>query len=97
MKLEFHSAAEAEFLEVVGYYESRVPGLGNALIEEMEALLELINQTPKAWQVEAEPDIRKAPFQRFPISLIYRQRGNNFQVLAVAHDRRRPQYWIERV
>jgi len=26
----FHPAAEAEFLELIGYYESKVPGLGGA-------------------------------------------------------------------
>ena len=46
----FHPAAEAEFLESVGYYESRVPGLGGALIEEMEALADLICSSPRARQ-----------------------------------------------
>jgi len=31
MKYYFHPAAEAEFLESVGYYESKVSGLGGAL------------------------------------------------------------------
>lgn len=30
MNYSFHPAAEAEFLESVGYYESKVPGLGDA-------------------------------------------------------------------
>jgi len=35
MNYSFHPAAEAEFLESVGYYESAVPGLaGSALIRE---------------------------------------------------------------
>lgn len=38
MNYSFHPAAEAEFLESVGYYESRVPELGGALIEEFKAL-----------------------------------------------------------
>lgn len=61
MTYEFHPAAEAEFLESVGYYESKVPGLGGALIEEFEALADLIGESPAAWQVELEPDIRRAP------------------------------------
>ena len=32
MKYSFHPAAEAEFLESVGYYESKVSGLGGAFI-----------------------------------------------------------------
>ncbi|EBA01046.1 hypothetical protein [Marinobacter sp. ELB17] len=40
MNYFFHPAAEAEFLESVGYYESKVPGLGGAFIAEFEALAE---------------------------------------------------------
>ena len=97
MNYSFHPAAEAEFLESVGYYESKVPGLGGALREEFEALANLVGESPKAWQVELKPDIRRAPLQRFPLSIIYREKTDGFQVLAVAHDRRRPQYWLGRL
>ncbi|WP_027855611.1 hypothetical protein [Marinobacterium litorale] len=97
MNYSFHPAAEAEFLESVGYYESKVPGLGGALIEEFEALAILVSKTPQGWQVEFPPDIRRAPLHRFPLSIIYRERPDSFQILAVAHDRRRPQYWLGRL
>jgi plasmid stabilization system protein ParE len=97
MSYLFHPAAEAEFLESVGYYESRVPGLGAAFIKEFEALAELIDHSPKGWQVELEPDIRKAPLQRFPLSILYREREDSVQILAVAHNRRRPLYWLGRL
>jgi hypothetical protein len=97
MIYSFHPAAEAEFLESVGYYESKVPGLGGAFIVEFEALANLVGESPKAWQVELQPDIRRAPLQRFPLSIVYREKRDGFQVLAVAHDRRRPQYWLSRL
>jgi len=96
MKYQFHPAAEAEFLEAVAYYESKVTGLGATLISEFEMLAVLIGDTPKAWQVMLEPDIRKAPLHRFPMSVIYREKTTGFEVLAIAHDRRRPQYWLDR-
>ena len=97
MNYFFHPAAEAEFLEVVGYYESKAPGLGDAFAQEFKALAELIGESPKAWQIERKPDIRRAPLHRFPLSIVYRQKPAGFQVLAVAHDRRRPQYWLGRM
>jgi plasmid stabilization system protein ParE len=96
MTYTFHPAAEAEFLESVGYYESEVPGLGDAFREEFEALAELIGDSPKGWQVELEPDIRRLPLHRFPLSIIYREQPSGFQILAVAHDRGRPYYWLGR-
>ena len=64
--------------------------MGGAFIEEFEALANLIGESPKAWQAELPPDIRRAPLQRFPLSIVYRESPDGFQVLAVAHDRRRP-------
>ena len=97
MNYSFHPAAEAEFLESVGYYESKVRGLGGALITEFEALATLIGESPKNWRVQLEPDIRRAPLHRFPLSIVYREKSDGFQVLAVAHHRRRPQYWLGRL
>ncbi|RUO73296.1 type II toxin-antitoxin system RelE/ParE family toxin [Idiomarina ramblicola] len=96
MSYTFHPAAESEFLESVGYYESKVQGLGQALINEFSVLVNLIIDNPEAWQVEAKPGIRKAPLSRFPLSIIYRKSTGNIQVLAIAHHHRRPQYWLGR-
>ncbi|MDO8908414.1 MAG: type II toxin-antitoxin system RelE/ParE family toxin [Pseudohongiella sp.] len=97
MTYSFHPAAEAEFLEAIGYYESKVSGLGDALIHEFSALADLIGESPKAWKIELPPDIRKAHLLRFPLAIVYRVMSDSFQVLAIAHDRRRPQYWVVRL
>ena len=65
MRYFFHPAAEAEFLESVGYYESKVPGLGGALINEFQALATLIGESPMAWRIELEPGIRSVPPSAF--------------------------------
>lgn len=97
MSYEFHPVAEEEFLESVGFYESRVSGLGSALIEEFESLADSISNSPRTWKVVAPPNIRLAYFRRFPLSLIYRESADGFQNLAVAHQSRRPRYWIKRI
>lgn len=96
MTYVFHPDAEAEFLESVGFYESRVRGLGAAFVDEFGTAIELIFEAPGQWQVERKPDIRRAPLHRFPFSIIYREKSPIIQVLAVAHDRRRHQYWYTR-
>jgi len=83
-------------LEAVGYYESKVTGLGAALISEFDMLAGLIGDTPKAWQIVLGPEIRRVPLNRFPLSVIFREKTAGFDVLAIAHDRRRPQYWLNR-
>lgn len=65
-----HLSAESEFLESVGYYESKVKGLGQALISAFSGLVSLIVDNPEAWQVEAETGIRKVLLSRFPLTII---------------------------
>lgn len=81
----------------MGFYESKVPGLSGAFIKEFETLAYLIGESTKAWRVELPPEIRRAPLHKFPLSTVYREKLGGFQVLAVAHDRRRPQYWFGRL
>ena len=71
MNYSFHPAAEAEFLESVGYYESKVPGLGGAFIEEFEALANLVGEPGRSnyHQIFAE-----RPFTDFPC-LSFTERG----------------------
>lgn len=52
MTYEFHPAAEAEFLESVGFYESKVKGLGQAFIDEFESTINLICGAPQQRKVE---------------------------------------------
>ena len=40
--------------------------------------------------------IRRALVQRFPYALPFEAHSNQIRVLAVAHDKRRPLYWLNR-
>ncbi len=96
MTYEFHPDAEAELLESVGFYESKVKGLGQAFIDEFESTINLVCGAPRQHIIECQPDIRRAPLHRFPFTIIYREKFSIVQILAIAHDRRRPQFWLSR-
>lgn len=40
---------------------------------------------------------RRIQVWRFPPGVVYTERGDEIVVLAVAHHRRRPEYWLRRV
>lgn len=52
---------------------------------------------PKSFSLDSSLDIRRIVMQRFPFNVLYREAGNTVQVLAVAHHRRHPGYWLGRV
>jgi hypothetical protein len=42
-------------------------------------------------------EVRRAPFQHFPYSVIYEVRADALVILAVSHGKRRPGYWRDRL
>ncbi|MBT3308441.1 MAG: type II toxin-antitoxin system RelE/ParE family toxin [Gammaproteobacteria bacterium] len=97
MKYQFHPAAEAEYLESVAYFESKQPGLGASYLMEFERVLSKVCEAPDRYPAEGESRVRKVQMRRFPFAVLYRVSSDKVQVLAVAHHRRRPQYWLGRI
>ncbi|MDE0050858.1 MAG: type II toxin-antitoxin system RelE/ParE family toxin [Rhodospirillales bacterium] len=96
MTIWFHPEAEAEHLETVVYYETRRAGLGAFYLAAFEQVLENVRDSPRRYRIVNEPDIRRVPLARFPLSIIYRETHERIEILAVAHHKRRPAYWMAR-
>ena len=97
MNYAFHPAAESEHLESIAYYESVNPGLGAAYLLEFERKIVTVCEFPYRCPIEKPPDIRRIRMDRFPFTLLFRESSGTIQVLAVAHHRRSPSYWLERL
>jgi toxin ParE1/3/4 len=93
----FLAEAEVEYLEAVQFYESQRAGLGDALIRELERVVELAIAKPETWKQVHPSGIRRIGLARFPYSIFYRVFHNEIQITAFAHHRRRPGYWLTRV
>ncbi|BAL26403.1 type II toxin-antitoxin system RelE/ParE family toxin [Azoarcus sp. KH32C] len=91
-----HPEAAVELKEAASFYAERAhKELGLALLAEFERAIGLLSDNPELgamWRGVA----RRFPLRRFPYSVIYRFIGGSIQVLAVAHQRRRPGYWKKR-
>lgn len=96
MELIFAKVAHAEIVEAKRYYERQQRGLGAAFQHEAKVSAKRILEQPLAWRVEVEP-VRRYLFNRFPYKMLYAIRGERIIILAVAHQHRNPDYWIERV
>lgn len=96
MELIFAELARAEMAEAKRYYERQQRGLGVTFQHEAAVSARRIVEQPLAWQVEIDP-VRRFVFNRFPYKVLYVIRGEHIVVLAVAHQHRHPDYWIERL
>jgi len=92
----FHPAARRELLEAADFYDLESAGLGSALIDSVDRSLSHIRQFPDAAPVLRGP-ARKALVAGFPYSLIYTTLEDDVLIVALAHHRRRPFYWQDRV
>jgi hypothetical protein len=96
MNYRFHPAAEAEHLEQIAFYQSRRQDLGSRYRERFLQTIQKVCETPEQYPIEHPPDVRRVSLGIFPLTIIYRERNAMIQVLAVAHYRRRPGYWLGR-
>ena len=77
------------------------PGLGDEFIAEVSAALDRIDEAPESYPAwpgtpAVDPLIRKATVQRFPYLIAFEKHAQHLLVLAVAHAKRRPLYWLTR-
>ncbi|MDO8963734.1 MAG: type II toxin-antitoxin system RelE/ParE family toxin [Coriobacteriia bacterium] len=93
--LDVHEDADRELEDAADYYDRESPGLGSALIDEVELAYDRIRSTPLAAE-EVDPGIRRLVLARFPYNLIYEVDDESALVLAIAHQRMRPHYWRSR-
>jgi toxin ParE1/3/4 len=92
---DFHPDAKAEFVEATVFYESRRVGLGNSFAAEVERTIALIRSHPDVGG-PGRLRRRRMSLLGFPYSVVYRYDLESVQILAVAHQSRRPGYWRHR-
>ena len=93
--------AADELAEAVLWYEGRREGLGRELLDSVAATLPVIANRPRAFprlqDVSETFEIRRALLDRFPFGIVFLVHTGEIRVLAIAHAKRQPGYWLNRV
>jgi plasmid stabilization system protein ParE len=96
MNIRFLSLADQEVADIVQWYDQQSEGLGRAFLDELDRVVRLVRAYPLI-ATEIEPEIRRFLLSRFPYSLIYGLDQETLVVIALAHQRREPRYWADRL
>ena len=96
MRLRFSSEARDDLYGAVNYYERQEPGLGQRLRHEVSEILRTISSSPYLWR-ERLPGYRRVNLPVFPFYLAYVIRDGSVVILALAHEKREPGFWIKRL
>ena len=83
------------------WYEERRPGLALKFAADVGRALDVIGEAPFTWAlwpgVRRDVKVRRFLLSAFPFAVAYVVQRDRVVVLAVAHTRRRPDYWIKRI
>ena len=97
MKLiRFLLPAELEMFSSAKYYECQAKGLGNKFLDKIETALQDIALQPNRFPT-IKFNIRQRLIHRFPYNILYRIDDREIVILAVRHERRQPNYWLNRI
>ena len=86
--------AQRELEDAVLYYELEVDGLGIRFEEEVKRSVRRIVQFSKASSKE-QVEVRRYVLHRFPYKILYSIEEEHIVIIAIAHQHRKPDYWIE--
>lgn len=88
--------ADKEFREAARYYETKCPGLGFTFITAVHKAISWIMENPIA-ATPVGSGVRSKVVSRFPYSVLYSVEGDMLVIIAVAHQKRHPRYWKNRI
>ena len=85
-----------EWREAIAFYDRESRTIGSALAEAVGAAIAFVREHPEAGR-PIRRVLRRWQVRRFPYTLFYRDEPERIYVLAVAHHRRKPGYWLNRI
>ena len=95
MSVRFHPAARVEVLRARAWYEERSPLSAVGFAHEVARAVRLIAEAPRR-HPQAGHGTRRFLLRRYPFSVFYRRVEDRVEIVAVAHQKRRPGYWANR-
>ena len=96
LPLEFHPDARWDAIEAYDWYAERSQQAAEAFQRELQDAGSAIQRFPLRWATYLF-GTRRYLMKRFPFVVVYRIAPERIEILAVAHGRRKPGYWKERL
>ena len=92
----FLEPARLELFDISAHYEDQALGLGTDFLAVISAAIGLLRESPELGALH-RADTRRFVLPRFPYSIVYLDEPDFVLVVAIAHHRREPGYWSDRL
>ena len=87
--------ARLELRDAALYYRERSSRVAASFMGSVQHAVDRLLEFPESAPVLKE-NVRGMAIARFPYTLVYRIEGDLILILAVAHQKQRPYYWVDR-
>jgi len=92
------SDAQLELRAAANWYAGQESGLGEDFMAEVDRLFALLVEGAHRYPVwRRDRPYRKALLHRFPYVIFFVDEPDQVRILAIAHQKRKPGYWLRRV
>jgi toxin ParE1/3/4 len=92
----FHPEAREEFRDAARWYRARDRRASSDFRVAVSSAVRVIAEVPQRWPKYLY-GTRRLVVQRFPFSIVYLDDPELVTIIAVAHSKRRPGYWKDRL
>ncbi len=92
----FHPEASAEALDSRATYDAKSFELGDRFAAAVAAMVAEVCRAPQRYRFVRRP-VRRHFERPFPYAILYVDEPDRVLILAVAHFKRRPNYWLHRL
>ena len=96
LAVEFHPDAQEDLYEAMDWYNAERAGLGDAFVAAVERTAQMAAGAPLLGSFIGK-ELRRVLVPTFPYAVIYAVDSRTLWIIAVAHFRRRPTYWRDRL
>ena len=96
MQLQFFEEADQEVEAHREWYRKRSESAEVGFLRELDHAIDQVTQAPEQWPRFLR-GTRRYVFPKYPFSVVYFVEADVINVVAVAHESRRPAYWQKRL
>jgi plasmid stabilization system protein ParE len=89
------SPAERDYAESIAWYVERSVRAAERFEAEFERALDAIARDPDRFP-KCDDRHSYCSMRRYPFRVIFRRSGDVLVIMAVAHNSRRPEFWVDR-
>ena len=94
-EIRFHPAARRELLRAAAWYLQRSENAAAGFEAEIDHAVQRIGEAPERYAI-TKTGRRRFVLLKYPFNVIYRIFEEHIEIVAVAHNARRPGYWSGR-